>query len=137
MSEPQSHTPSPIAQAFVVCREIIEDCRSHDFVLIAPFGAVAAPTFPAAFRMSVYAYLTCGHGVYALALQLRDSEDQVQWAWGTPQPIRLENPLMREQFTLYDAVLPFPEPGRYDLVLLANGAELARHALHVRQSHQR
>ncbi len=29
-------------------------------------------------------------------------------------------------------VLKFPRPGRYDLILLANGEELARHMLLVR-----
>ena len=134
MSESQRRSTPPIAQAFVVCREIMEDCRSRDFVLIGPLGALAGPSFPVAFRTSIYACLTCGHGSYALALQLRDSNDQVQWGWDCPQPIRLDNPLIRHKFTLHDAVLPFPEPGRYDLVLLANGDELSRHALHVRRS---
>jgi hypothetical protein len=62
MSESQRRLTPPRAQSFVVCREITEDCRSHQFVLIAPFGALAGPAFPATFRMSIYAYLTCGHG---------------------------------------------------------------------------
>ena len=133
MNEPQSRmAPLPIAQAFVVCRDIIEDCRSHDFVLIAPFCAVQAVEFPGSFRMSIYAHLTCGHGSYAIALQLRNGADEVLWAWDCPRAIRLESPLAQHRFTLYDAVLKFPEPGRYDLVMFANGAELARHALHAR-----
>jgi hypothetical protein len=134
MSESQRRLMFPRAQSFVVCREIIEDCRSHEFVLIAPFGALAFPAFPVAFRMSIYAYLTCGHGTYALALQLRDSDDEVRWSWDCPEPIQLENPLERHEFTLYDAVVPFPQPGRYDLMFLANGEELARHVLHVQPS---
>jgi hypothetical protein len=133
MNEPQHRMPPlPLAQAFVVCRDIIEDCRSHDFVLIAPFSAAHAVSFPCSFRMSIYAHLTCGHGTYALRLELRNGDDQVLWAWDCPQAIRLDNPLAQHRFTLYDAVLEFPEPGKYDLVMLANGAELARHALHAR-----
>jgi hypothetical protein len=133
MNEPQRRmAPLPIAQAFVVCRDIIEDCRSHDFVLIAPFSALHVSAFPASSRMSIYAHLTCGHGAYAIALQLRNGDDQTVWAWDCPQPIRLEDPLAQHRFTLYDAVMTFPEPGRYDLVMLTNGAELARHALHAR-----
>ena len=49
-----------------------------------------------------------------------------------PRPIRLANPLAQRRVTLYDAVLGFPRPGRYFLVLLAKGEELARHALQVR-----
>jgi hypothetical protein len=134
MNESQRRIAPPLAQAFVVCREIVEDCRSHDFVLIAPFSALQAPKFPFAYRLSIYAHLTCGHGSYALTLQLRDGDDQQLWVWDCPKPIRLDNPLVQHRFTLYDAVLEFPEPGRYDLVMLANGAEVARHALHVLNS---
>ena len=56
MSEPQRRTaPLPRAQAFVVCREILEDCRSHDFVLIAPFSAVKAVAFPVTARLLLIA----------------------------------------------------------------------------------
>jgi hypothetical protein len=124
--------PLPRAQAFVVCRDILEDCRSHDFVLIAPFSTLNIETFPVAARMSIYADLTCGHGAYAMTLQLLDDADDELWRWDWPQTIRLENPLVYHLLTLYDAVLELPEPGRYDLVLLANGSELARHALYAR-----
>jgi hypothetical protein len=135
MSEPHRRGTLPIAQSFVVCRDIIEDCRTHDFVLVAPFGSLTGAAFPAAFRMSTYAYLTNGHGSYGLTLEMRDSEDQVQWTWKSPKPIQLESPLVRHQFALYDLVLNFPEPGRYDLLLLADGTELARHVLHVHMRH--
>ncbi len=121
----------PLAQSFVVCREIIEDCRSHEFVLIGPFTAIIAPQFPLAARLSVYAHLTCGHGEYDMALQLWDTEDRALWQWQSPTPIRLSSPLDQHRFSLYDAVLKFPAAGRYDLQLLANGQEVARHALHI------
>jgi hypothetical protein len=131
MNESQRRIAPPLAQAFVVCREIVEDCRTHDFVLIAPFSALQPPGFPVACRLSIYAHLTGGHGSYAITLQLRDCDDTQVWVWDCPKPIRLDDPLAQHRFTLYDAVLEFPEPGRYDLVMLANGAEVARHALHL------
>jgi hypothetical protein len=136
MSEPQRRTaPLPRAQAFVVCRDILEDCRSHDFVPIAPFSAVNAVAFPVTARLSIYAHLTCGHGAYSLTLRLLDGDDEVLWGWDCPQVIRLEGPLAQHRFTLYDAVMELPGPGRYDLVLFANGSELARHALHACKAH--
>jgi hypothetical protein len=120
-----------LAQAFVVCREILEDCRSHEFVLIGPLSALGAPGFPYTARVSIYAHLTCGHGDYEVALEVRDAEESALWQWRCPGSIRLPSPLEQHRFTLYDAILEFPESGRYDLVLLVNGEELARHALHV------
>jgi hypothetical protein len=122
----------PLAQAFVVCREIFEDCRTHEFMLIGPFSALTAAGFPLAARLSVYAHLTCGHGSYEVALQLRDAEEEAIWEWTCPAPIELANPLDQHRLTLRDAILGFPKPGRYDLLLLADGQELARHALHAR-----
>src|SRR5262245_39331107 len=121
--------PLPLAQAFVVCREIFEDCRSHEFILVGPFSGLPLPHFPAKARLSVYAHLTGGHGVYQMALELRDSEEQVVWQWQAPTPLRHDEPLQSYRWTLYDAILEFPCPGRYDLVMLANGEDLARHVL--------
>jgi hypothetical protein len=132
MPEPSRRPPLPSAQAFVVCREIFENSRTHEFALIGPFSGLTLPAFPTAYRLSVYAHLTSGHGVYDVALQLRDAEEDVLWEWSCPEPIPLTDPLKSHRFTLYDAVLEFPEPGRYHLVLTANGEDLARHALQVR-----
>jgi hypothetical protein len=123
--------PLPLAQAFVVCREIIEDCLSHEFVLVRPFSDIRAAAFPLQFPLAVYVHLTGGHGAYELQLQLRDGEERPLWGWRAPRSIRLADPLAQQRVTLYDAVLGFPRPGRYFLVLLANGEELARHALQV------
>jgi hypothetical protein len=40
--------------------------------------------------------------------------------------------LAREgRINLHDVVVEYPRPGRYDLVLVANGEDLAHHALEV------
>lgn len=124
-------TPLPNAQAFVVCREILEDSHKREFVLIGPLSVIVAGAFPFLARLSIYAHLTCGHSDYDVALRLIDNEDRALWEWKAPQAIRLLNPLDQHRLVLYDAELPFSMPGRHDLLLLANGEELARHALHV------
>jgi hypothetical protein len=55
------------------------------------------------------------------------------WGWRRPEPIRHGSPLEPYPGILHDLVLEFPRPGRYDLVLLANGADVAHHGLQVRQ----
>jgi len=131
MALPERLMPLPMAQAFVVCREIFEDCRSHDVILVAPFSGLTLPAYPGPLRLSVYAHLTGGHGVYQMALELRDGDDQVAWRWQAPVPLRYDEPLRSHRLVLYDAILHIPGPGRYDLVLLANGEDLAHHALEV------
>jgi hypothetical protein len=123
--------PSPRAQSFVVCEAIFEDRRTHKCILVGPCGGLALGFFPAGFRLSLYADLCGGHGTYELALELRDDDLEVVWGWRWPEPIRHDDPLEPYHVILHGAVLEFPRPGRYDLVLLANGEEVARHGLQV------
>jgi hypothetical protein len=122
-----------LAQAFVVCRTIYEDRRTHEHILVGPFSGITLTFFPAAFRFSIYAHLADAQGVYHLRLELRDSAGDTPWAYDWPEPIRHPNPLEPHRITLHDVVVDFPKPGRYDLVLLANGDDLAHHALELRQ----
>jgi hypothetical protein len=48
-----------------------------------------------------------------------------------PEPLRHNDPLLPHRISLHDVVVAFPQPGRYDLVLMANGEDLAHHALEV------
>jgi hypothetical protein len=125
--------PPPVAQAFVCCRVIYEDRRTRECILVGPFGGLALSFFPAGYRLSLYADLCGGHGAYELALELRDEDLETVWGWRWPEPIRHGNPLEPHHVILHDAVLKFPRPGRYDLVLLANGEDVAHHGLEVRQ----
>jgi hypothetical protein len=123
--------PLPLAQAFVVCRTVYQDRRTGEFLLVGPFNGITLHYFPSGFRLSLYAHLTGGHGTYDLALELRDDEDQAVWGWQLPEPIRHDDPLLPHRISLHDVVVAFPRPGRYDLVLMANGEDLAHHALEV------
>lgn len=123
--------PPPQVQAFLVCQQIFEDRRTKKCILVAPFGGISLSQFPAAFRMSLYADLYGGHGSYALALELRDAELDVVWGWRWPKPIEHNDPLEPHHVILHDLVIPFAGPGRYDLVLLANGQDVARVGLQV------
>jgi hypothetical protein len=64
---------------------------------------------------------------------LRDDDLEVVWSWQWPEPLRHQDPLEPHHVILHGAVLEFPRPGRYDLLLLADGEEVARHGLQVRQ----
>jgi hypothetical protein len=119
-----------LVQAFLVCREIYESPR--DVVLVGPSSGVTAPAYPVSSRFSVYAHLTDAHGRYQLSLRLVDGDDQVTWEWTVPGLIEEGDPLAPHRVVLHDLVLDFPHPGRYDLVMAANGEDLAHHALWAR-----
>jgi hypothetical protein len=131
MAESRKSPPLPLAQAFVVCRELFEDVQTHEFILIGPFSGISLPGYPVRFRMAAYAHLTCGHGAYEMKLELRDTHGRVTWAWRLPKPSVID-PVLPHRIALRDMLVDFPTPGQYDLVLLANDEEIARHALLAR-----
>jgi hypothetical protein len=129
--------PPPRAQSFVTCRTIYEDRRSRECILIGPFGGIKLSSFPGSFRFSLYADLCGAHGSFELALQLRDDELEQVWGWQWPEPLSHDNPLAPHHIILHDLVIEFPRPGRYDLVLLANGEEVSYRSLEVTHCQKR
>jgi len=123
--------PQPLAQSFLLCRDIFQDRQTGEYLLIAPYSGLALPAFPAAFPVSLYIRLTGGHGTYRLNIQVRDEEGQVVGEILGAEPIPSADPLTACQICWRNLGLHIPRPGRYDLVLLANGEDLAHHSLEV------
>jgi hypothetical protein len=129
---PLTRKPSlPSPQAFLIGRKVYEDRYRRAFVLVKPADSIALPSFPAGCCLSLYLYLVGGHGVYTLALELRNAEGEAVWRYQWPEPIRYADPLVPCMVALHDTTIPFPAPGRYDMVLMANGEDFAHHALEV------
>ena len=84
--------------------------------------------------MSLYANLTGGRGTYRLAFRLLDDEDEVPWGYAWPEPVEYHDPLEPYRVLQHDALVEFPRPGRFHLVLFANGEEVARHALRASEA---
>ena len=125
--------PTPLVQAFVVCRAMFENPNDHEFVLVAPCSSVDVQSFPAQGRRSVYAQLADAEGRYEMEMRLVDQDGEEVWNWRCPGPVCAADRLLPHRIALYDLILGFPRPGRYDLLLVGNGEILAQHALWARQ----
>jgi hypothetical protein len=123
--------PQPGAQAFVVCREIFEDNHLGEYILFGPRSAFRLEKLPDSIKFGVYAHLTGLRGEYELELRLEDSEGDTVWSVRADPPITHDDPLMPHRFAFRDLWIPIETPGRYDLLLLAEGLEIARHVLWV------
>jgi hypothetical protein len=123
--------PQPLAQSFVVCREIIQDVHTGTAMLVGPFHRLGLPAFPSAIRVAVFIQMTGGHGNYRLGMQLQDAEGRTLGEIEGPEPVLMDDPVSYYQAFWRDIGLPFPQPGKYDLVLMGNGEELSRHALNL------
>jgi hypothetical protein len=123
--------PQPAAQAFVVCREIFEDNHSGEYILFGPRSAFRLPKLPGSIRFAAYAHLTELHGQYVLELRLEDSRGEILWDVRAEPPIKHDDPLMPHRFAFRDLSIRIEAAGRYDLLLMTEGMEIARHVLWV------
>jgi len=121
--------PLPLALAFVVCNDIYRDQRTGASILIGPTSHVPLGQFPAHVRLSVWAEFTGGHGQYQPRLCLLDESDEVVWGWNAPERLEHDDPLLPHQITFHDLKLAVPRSGRYRLILLFNGEELAQRGM--------
>ena len=121
--------PAPQAQAFVVCRKITNDPQTGEIVIVGPVSHVPITEFPAVIRLAVYAHVTGGHGTYPLAFILRAADGDTVWRKDAVSPLHHPDPLMVAQLVFEELRVNVPKPGRYDLVLLTGGDEIARQPL--------
>src|SRR5687767_4025552 len=123
--------PQPSPQAFLLCREIVQDRKTGKNVLITPFWQITLPAFPVAYRLSIYLLLTGCQGTYRIALQLRDDEGYVAGEYPAPQSMRHNDPLIPHTICWQDIAMKFPRAGRFDVVVMANGEDVAHHFVDV------
>jgi hypothetical protein len=123
--------PLPLAQGFVPCQRIYEDRRTGEVLLAGPFNAILLESFPGGFRFSLTFFLVNGHGSYELDLELRGADGGTTWKGNWGRVVNCPDPLTQHREIVHDVVVVFPEPGQYDLVLLANGEDLTHYSLLV------
>jgi hypothetical protein len=121
--------PAPQAQAFVVCRKIVEQQDPPEVSIVGPKCHVPVHLFPAEVELSVYVHITGGHGSYPLELLLRDSAGDPVWRWNPPDLLEHPDPLEPHQLLFHDVKLCVPQAGRFELVLLAGDEEIGRQPL--------
>src|SRR5262249_23110284 len=117
--------PLPVCRAFLVCRQVVTDPTFGDFVLVGQPRAFISRSFPAASQYGFYARLTSGHRPYQIEGLVQDESGAVVWRDGPPEAWSMSAPLEMYDVTL-NLIVVFPAPGVYDLVLTANGEEVAR-----------
>jgi hypothetical protein len=122
--------PLPICKAFLVCRRVDEDRKIQDTVLIGLPRALHAYHYPCGASLGMFARCTSAHGDYRIEVQLQTPEGEIVWRDGPPQPWKLANPLEMYDLKLNFNVV-FPGVGVYDIVLVANGEEVARQTFHA------
>ena len=118
--------PAPVCKPLVICRKIVQ--TSTELTLVGIVGRVSARFYPTGRQLGIYARWASVHGDYLVETQLQTMEGTVVWREGAQAALPMHDPL-KEFNVVLNMTVVFPEPGMYDVVLLANGEEIARQKL--------
>jgi len=128
--------PTPLCKSFFVCRQVVLDQFTQEYVIIGPTHQVICLTFPALVTLSVFARCSSAQGAYTLELQLQDLEGNVLWRNIFDPPMECYDPLCVGILNLQNQGVFFARPGKFEFVLLANGEEVVRDVFWARLANQ-
>jgi hypothetical protein len=113
----------------VLCRGLFLDPVRQDYTIVCPVHQVFSPSYPLTESFSVFARWTNAHGSYLIELQLRSLEGDVLSGCRLEAPFETHDPLQIWMIPLYHLPIQIPAPGKYEVAMLANGAEVASDTL--------
>jgi hypothetical protein len=113
----------------MLCREIFIDPVREDYTVVAPLHQVFSPRYPLTENLAVFARWSNAHGSYSVEVQLRSLEGDVLWQHTMDDPFKAHDPLQIWIVPLYHLEMTIPRPGKYEVVLLASGTEVASDTL--------
>jgi hypothetical protein len=121
--------PTPVCKCFILCRQIFLDAVRQDYTLVSPVHQVFSARYPLVEDLSVFARWSNAHGSYAVEVQLRSLDGEVLWRQPMEAPFEAHDPLQVWIVPLPHLAVRIPEPGKYEVALLASGQEVASDTL--------
>lgn len=123
--------PKPFCKALLVCAQIVQDARTGQTILFDLLRSVRMTKFPAKVALPIFFRWTSGHGKYEVEFSLEDMDGVVVSRFTIPGAYDMPDPLEAYELIAHDVPFTFPRPGRYDLVVNANGEEVVRDAIYA------
>ncbi len=125
--------PIPVCRCFVLCRGLFVDPARQEYTIVSPVHQVFSPHYPLVEAFSVFARWTNAHGAYAIEVQLRSLQGDVLSGCKLEVPFETHDPLQTWIIPLHHLPMQIPAPGKYEVAMLANGAEVASDTLLAHQ----
>lgn len=121
--------PVPVCKCFVLCRQVFVDPVRQDYSVVSPVHQIFPARYPAEEQLAVFARWANAHGSYEVEVQLRSLESDVLDSCRMEEPFEAQDPLQVWILPLFRIPLRVPRPGKYEVVLLASGTEVASDTL--------
>ncbi len=119
--------PPPHCKSLLLCRETSEDATTGELTLRHLVETLYCTEFPGwTPPFSVFAQLYDGIGGYEWEIRVQDLVDGAIIARGTHGHLEFPERLAKMYLIVPIRSMRLPHPGRYELVVFANGDELAR-----------
>ncbi|HVA51580.1 MAG TPA: hypothetical protein VNH11_34885 [Pirellulales bacterium] len=121
-----THKPLPQGKAFLICEEAELDDITGQFSFFNVVSSLGFPKFPAESPpLAIYLQLYDGIGRYELGIELRNLADDTSVTAENFSSLDFPERLVKMELVLPIDAMRFPRPGRYELVILFEGQELA------------
>jgi hypothetical protein len=121
--------PIPVCKCFVLCRGLFVDPARQDYTIVSPVHQVFSHHYPLIEDFSIFARWTNAHGSYAIEVQLRSLDGDVLSSCKLEEPFEAHEPLQVWTIPLRHLPMQIPAAGKYEVAMLANGAEVASDTL--------
>lgn len=122
----EKNPEEPTCLAILLCDDVYRDERTKKLVIVGTFNQVSSRVFPCAHqRMRVLFTLTNAKGDYDLALTI-EHEKTGHEILGIKGKATLKDPLQISDFDVGIENLVLPEPGKYWVILKADGELIAQ-----------
>lgn len=122
--------PNPLLRGLITCDQVLLDQFSTKVTLVGIFNAFRFSKFPAvAAPFMIFAEMMDGIGTYVLRLDIIEAKTGNVIGSGDVARIEFAERMQPTMIRVILPPIPFPSPGKYDMVLHADGVELTRATL--------
>lgn len=128
MSQPKDQ---PTCISIIACDAVYRDDQTKKLIIAGAFNQIVSSGFPCKHdRMHVLFTLTNCNGTYQLSLSIvqEKTDHKIVEVKG---PIQVTNPLLIQDYNIGIQGVVFPEPGKYWIVVEADGVPLQMRPIHV------
>lgn len=124
--------PRPTSKALLICQQTILEAHTGNISIINVFTRFILPRLPGRLHpFQVFVQFTNALGHYEVTIEIHDLKDDALVCRSPQISLDIPDRLHVRQVIIPIPPLRIPHPGKYDLIVLANGQEIDRQPFYV------